>query len=191
MGENHTERPREFGANPKSGRLGGSARGREVLLPQTPAQRETDPPRQTLTEAEEEGVHAHAVHAEEPVGDEVGAHDHRLKEKLCRHATTWHLQRAQSPSPSAGRRKPAESRIPQGKEEKRTGQDCSDQPDSGQKASATTVDGGQSGQHRKGETPLHGRPKQRAYFDGDRENTSNKEGPSEAASGGVFLRHLC
>lgn len=32
-----------------------------------------------LTEAKEEGVHAHAVDTEEPVGDEVGAHDHRLQ----------------------------------------------------------------------------------------------------------------
>ena len=35
--------------------------------------------REPLTEAEEEGVHTHRVHAEEPVGDEVGAHDHRLQ----------------------------------------------------------------------------------------------------------------
>ena len=56
-----------------------------------------DPPSQTLTEAEEEGVHAHAVHAEEPVGDEVGAHDHRLKEKLCGHAATWHLAKTAEP----------------------------------------------------------------------------------------------
>lgn len=68
--------------------LGFSPKGREVLLPQTPAQRKTDTPSQTLTEAEEEGVHTHAVHAEEPVGNEVGAHDHRLKEKLCGHAMT-------------------------------------------------------------------------------------------------------
>jgi len=31
-----------------------------------------------LTEAEEQRVHAHAVHAEEAVGDEVGSHDQRL-----------------------------------------------------------------------------------------------------------------
>lgn len=39
------------------------------------------PSGRTLTEAEEEGVHAHAIDAEEAVGDEVGAHDHRLEEK--------------------------------------------------------------------------------------------------------------
>lgn len=35
-----------------------------------------------LTEAEEEGVHAHPIDTEEPVGNEVGAHDHRLQEGL-------------------------------------------------------------------------------------------------------------
>lgn len=74
------------GGEGKSGRKPyGEARGanpgvqmalgrREVLLPSG---------RRTLTEAEEEGVHAHAIDAEEPVGNEVGAHDHRLKEKHC------------------------------------------------------------------------------------------------------------
>lgn len=46
-----------------------------------------------LTEAEEEGVHAHAVDAEEAVGDQVGAHDHRLQE---RHHCHRHWQ---SPNP--------------------------------------------------------------------------------------------
>lgn len=64
------------------------------MLPQSPARWETDPLRQPLTEAEEEGVHAHAVDAEEPVGDEVGAHDHRLKEKSGGHATTRHLAKS-------------------------------------------------------------------------------------------------
>lgn len=79
---------------------GFSPNEREVSLPQT---QEMDPASQTLTEAEEEGVHAHAVHAEEPVGDEVGTHDHRLEEKLRGHATTSHLQRVPSPGPAAGR----------------------------------------------------------------------------------------
>ena len=78
MGENHAERPRELDD------CGAQHKGREVLLPRTPAQREADPPRRPLTEAEEEGVHAHAIHAEEPVGDEVGAHDHRLKGEIVR-----------------------------------------------------------------------------------------------------------
>lgn len=34
-----------------------------------------------LTEAEEECVHAHGVDAEEAVGDEIGAHHHRLQGK--------------------------------------------------------------------------------------------------------------
>lgn len=34
-----------------------------------------------LTETEEERVHAHGVDAEEAVGDEVGAHHHRLQGK--------------------------------------------------------------------------------------------------------------
>lgn len=45
-----------------------------------------------LTEAKEQGVHAHAVHAEEAVGDEVGAHDHRLQESNTltpRPAQSW------------------------------------------------------------------------------------------------------
>lgn len=66
MGENPTERP--GGQTPGSRWLWG---GGEVLLPSGG----------TLTEAEEEGVHAHAIDAEEAVGDEVGAHDHRLEEK--------------------------------------------------------------------------------------------------------------
>lgn len=33
-----------------------------------------------LTETKEQGVHTHAVDAEEAVGNEVGAHDHRLQE---------------------------------------------------------------------------------------------------------------
>lgn len=37
--------------------------------------------RERLTEAQEQRVHAHAVDAEEAVGDEVGAHDHRLEGK--------------------------------------------------------------------------------------------------------------
>lgn len=37
-----------------------------------------------LTEAEEERVHAHGVDAEEAVGDEVGAHHHRLQGKTHR-----------------------------------------------------------------------------------------------------------
>lgn len=32
-----------------------------------------------LTEAEEERIHTHGVHAEESVSDEVGAHDQRLR----------------------------------------------------------------------------------------------------------------
>lgn len=32
-----------------------------------------------LTEAEEERIHTHGVHAEEAMGDEVGSHDHRLQ----------------------------------------------------------------------------------------------------------------
>ena len=35
---------------------------------------------ETLTEAEEEGVHTHVVHAEEAVSDEVRTDGHRLKE---------------------------------------------------------------------------------------------------------------
>lgn len=34
---------------------------------------------QLLTEAEEQRVHTHGVHAEEAMGDEVGSHDHRLQ----------------------------------------------------------------------------------------------------------------
>lgn len=35
----------------------------------------------TLTEAEEQCVHTHGVHAEEAMGDEVGSHYHRLGEE--------------------------------------------------------------------------------------------------------------
>lgn len=66
VGENPTERP--GGANPGVQMALGQG---EVRLPSG----------RTLTEAEEEGVHAHAIDAEEAVGDEVGAHDHRLEEK--------------------------------------------------------------------------------------------------------------
>lgn len=34
-----------------------------------------------LTETEEQSVHTHGVHAEEPMGDEVGADRHRLRRK--------------------------------------------------------------------------------------------------------------
>lgn len=34
-----------------------------------------------LTEAEEQRIHTHGVHAEEAVGDEVGSHDHRLQKE--------------------------------------------------------------------------------------------------------------
>lgn len=48
-----------------------------------------------LTEAEEEGVHTHAVDAEEAVGDEVGAHDHRLQE-------TPHTEASRKPRAAGG-----------------------------------------------------------------------------------------
>ncbi len=35
---------------------------------------------QVLTEAEEECVHTHGVNAEKPMGNEVGAHQHSLRE---------------------------------------------------------------------------------------------------------------
>lgn len=38
-----------------------------------------------LTEAEEQCVHTHGVHAEESVGDEVGSHYHRLGEENNTH----------------------------------------------------------------------------------------------------------
>lgn len=105
------------------------------------------------------------------MGDEVGAHDHRLEE----------TPRADTPAgtePGAPgqeeEEESAESHIPQGKEEKRTGQDCSEQPELGQKASAThwmKAKVGSAGGRGASSS------QQRAHCTGNRENTSDKEGP--------------
>lgn len=52
--------------------------------------RETGSAAGLLTETEEEGVHTHGVHAEEPVGNEVGANRHGLTgERERERGHTW------------------------------------------------------------------------------------------------------
>lgn len=99
-----------------------------------------------LTEAEEEGVHAHAVHAEEPVGNEVGAHDHRLEETPCTDAAASTEPRAPARS-SRRRRKVLNPTFPRGRRRSEQGRTVQSSP-SGDKRPQPPLDGGQSGQHR-------------------------------------------